>query len=130
MTGKPRPVDGVLTLLHVLLPGAALIVEGDDARGPARQAGDDETDPRIQLARMPFGLGDNLPRRFPGHGLVAEACIIVALHVVRWSADGRLSRWAMQSWRTLLADRRMAHLKPSASGNLYTSGEAEMALAT
>ena len=70
VTGKLRPVDGVLTLLHVLLPGSALIVEGDDARGPARQAGDDEADPRIQLARMPFGLGGNLLRRFPGPGLV------------------------------------------------------------
>ena len=72
VTGKSRPVDGVLTFLHMLLPGAALIVEGDDTRGPARQVGDDEADPRIQLARMPFGLGDNLPRRFPGPGLVLK----------------------------------------------------------
>jgi hypothetical protein len=32
----------------------ALIVEGDDPVGRARQVGDDEADARIKLAGMPF----------------------------------------------------------------------------
>lgn len=35
MAGQPRPVDGVVPFLEVLLGGAALIVEGDDALGRA-----------------------------------------------------------------------------------------------
>jgi hypothetical protein len=51
------PLDRVLAFLDVLLAGAALVIEGDDALGRARQVGDDETDARLQLARMPLDLG-------------------------------------------------------------------------
>ena len=40
------PFDRVLAFLDVLLARAALVIEGDDALGRARQVGDDETDPR------------------------------------------------------------------------------------
>ena len=53
------PLDRVLAFLDIdiLLARAALVVEGDDALGRARQVGDDETDARLQLARMPLDLG-------------------------------------------------------------------------
>src|SRR6266404_7593298 len=39
------PLDRVLAFLDVLLAGAALVIEGGDALGRARQVGDDEADP-------------------------------------------------------------------------------------
>jgi hypothetical protein len=40
-----------------LLRCTALVVEGDDALGWSRQAGDDEADMRVKLAGMPLDLG-------------------------------------------------------------------------
>ena len=50
--------DGVLAFLDPLLAGAALVVEGYDLLGWAGLVGDDEEEPGIQFARMPFDLGD------------------------------------------------------------------------
>ncbi len=57
MAGKACPVDGVFAFLDVLLGRAATTVEPGDALGWPRQVGDDETDLRIKLARMPLDLG-------------------------------------------------------------------------
>jgi hypothetical protein len=58
---QPRPLDRTLALLDPLLRYAALVVEGDNALGRTRQAGDDKADARVQLARMPLDLSDNTP---------------------------------------------------------------------
>ena len=44
---QPRPLDGVLAFLDVLLRLAALIVEGHHRLGGPRQVGGDETDTGI-----------------------------------------------------------------------------------
>ena len=67
------PFDRVLAFLDVLLAGAALVLEDDDALGRARQVGDDETDARVQLARMPFDLGHDVARLIPALRPIAEA---------------------------------------------------------
>ena len=77
----------------MLLGSATLIVEGYDARGGTGQVGHDEPDARVQLARMPFDLGEDPPGLVPGAGLVAEAGIVTP-HVVRRPADGALEEMA------------------------------------
>src|SRR3954471_20762593 len=67
------PFDRVLAFLDVLLAGAALVIEGDDALGRARQVSDDETDARVQFARMPFDLGHDVARLIPAPRPIAEA---------------------------------------------------------
>src|SRR5262245_31604892 len=54
---QSRPLDRALAFLDPLFARPALIVEGDDPVGRARQVGDDETDARIKLAGMPFDFG-------------------------------------------------------------------------
>jgi hypothetical protein len=49
---QPRPLDRALFLFDVLLAGAAVVVEADDALGRPRQVGDDEADARTKLTRM------------------------------------------------------------------------------
>ena len=44
------PLDRALAFFDVLLAGAAVVVEGNDALGRPRQVGDDEADARIKLA--------------------------------------------------------------------------------
>src|SRR5712691_10543084 len=44
------PLDRALTFLDVLLAGATVVVEGDDARGWPCQVGDDKADARAKLA--------------------------------------------------------------------------------
>ena len=56
---QARPLAGVLALLDVLLRCAAPIVEGHHPLSGAAQVGDDEPDARIQLAGMPFHLGND-----------------------------------------------------------------------
>ena len=51
---KARPFDRALAFLDPLLRRAAVVVEGDDPLGRARQVGDDEADPRIKLAGVPL----------------------------------------------------------------------------
>jgi len=55
----------VLAFLDVLLRRAALIVEDDNPFGGTGEVGDDEADPWIKFARMPFDLGDNPARLGP-----------------------------------------------------------------
>ncbi len=50
---QPRPFDGVLAFLDVLLRFASLIVKGYHPLGGARQVGDDEADTGMQFAGMP-----------------------------------------------------------------------------
>ena len=62
---QPCPLDRALAFLDPLFARPALIVEGDDALGWARQVGDDETDARIKLAGMPFDFGNQPASSFP-----------------------------------------------------------------
>jgi hypothetical protein len=50
-----------LPSFDVLLAGAAVAVERDDALRRPRQVRDDEADPRIEPARVPLDLGDHSP---------------------------------------------------------------------
>jgi len=59
-----------------LLARAALVVEGDDILGGSRYVGDDEADPRIKLARIPFDLGDDAAELVPASGLIAEVGVV------------------------------------------------------
>ena len=72
---------------------AALVVEGDDPLGRARQVGDDEADARIKLARMPLDLGDHPARLGPASRLVGEIGI-EPTHLVRRSPDRALEQIA------------------------------------
>jgi hypothetical protein len=54
-----------LAFLDPLFARPALIVEGDDPVGRARQVGDDEADARIKLTGMPFDFGDHPARLGP-----------------------------------------------------------------
>ena len=56
---QPRPAEGILALLDVLLGGATLVVELHHPVGFHRQVGDDEAHAGEELARMPFDLGDD-----------------------------------------------------------------------
>ena len=85
---QPRPLDRSVALFDPLLACAALVVEGDDPLGRARQVGDDEADERIKLARMPLDLGDQPERLAPTSGLLGEIGI-EPTHLVRRSPDGR-----------------------------------------
>jgi hypothetical protein len=62
---QPGPLDRALALLDVLFTGAAVVVEGDDVLGWPRQVGDDEADPRAQLAGMPLDLAHDAPQFLP-----------------------------------------------------------------
>src|SRR5262245_34695559 len=62
---QPCPLDRALAFLDPLFARPALVVEGDDPLGWARQVGDDETDARIKLAGMPFDFGDHPARLGP-----------------------------------------------------------------
>jgi hypothetical protein len=88
-TRQPRPDEGVLALLDPLLGGAAAIVKSDDPLGRAVEIGNDEADPRIELARMPLDLGDDTAGLRPALRLVAEAGIGAANVLGRtWGASG------------------------------------------
>ena len=84
---QPGPFDRVLAFLDVLLAGAALVIEGDDALGRPRQVGDDEPDARVQLTRMPFDLGHDVARLIPALRIVAEVGV-EASHLV-WRLPNR-----------------------------------------
>jgi hypothetical protein len=51
------PFDRTLALFDLLLAGAAVVVEGNDALGRPRQVSDDKADTRIKLAGVPLDLG-------------------------------------------------------------------------
>src|SRR3954447_22044542 len=89
--GQSRPLDRILPFFDVLLACAALVLEGDNTLGRARQVGDDEPDARIQLARVPFDLGHDMARPVPALRLIAEASVI-APYLVRWSPDRSLQQ--------------------------------------
>jgi hypothetical protein len=59
------PLDRTLAFFDVLLAGAAVVVEADDALRRPGQIGDDEANPRAKLARMPLDLGDHPPGLLP-----------------------------------------------------------------
>ena len=54
-----------LPFFDVLLAGAAVVVEGNDALGRPRQVGDDDADARIKLAGVPLDLGHHSSRLVP-----------------------------------------------------------------
>jgi D-threo-aldose 1-dehydrogenase len=87
---QPGPLERALVRFDVLLAGAAVVVEGDDALGRPRQVGDDETDARIKLAGVPLDLGHDAPRFLPALRLIGEAGVIPA-HLKRRSTHRALS---------------------------------------
>lgn len=89
--GQSRPLDRILPFFDVLLACAALVVEGDDAFSGSRQIGDNESDTRIQLARMPFDLGHDVARLVPALRLIAEAGVI-APYLMRRSPNRSLQQ--------------------------------------
>lgn len=59
---EPRPLDRALAVLDPLFASPALVLEGDDIFGDARHVGDNKSDARNKLARMPFHLGHDRAR--------------------------------------------------------------------
>ena len=76
-----------------------LFVEADDILGRPSHVGFDKADARIQLARMPFDLGDDTARFRPASGLIDEVRVEAA-HTR--SADARPER--VSKWPILLQD--------------------------
>ncbi len=64
-----------------------MIVESDDPFSGTAQVGDDEADARVQLAGMPFDLGNDTAFLVPRSGLIAEARVI-APYMARRTANG------------------------------------------
>ena len=64
-----------------------MIIKRHHPFGWAAQVSDDKADTGVQLAGMPFHLGNNPPFLAPRPGLIAEAGVI-APHMVRWATDG------------------------------------------
>ena len=56
---QPRPAEGILAFLDMLLGGATLIVEAHHPAGLHRKVGDDEAQAGEQLPRMPLDLRDH-----------------------------------------------------------------------
>ena len=75
LAGQPRPVEGILALLDVLLGRAALIVEPHHPIRVHRQVGDDEAHAGEQLARMPFDLGNHPAWLVPALRLILEVLV-------------------------------------------------------
>jgi hypothetical protein len=73
-------------LLDPLLARPALVVEGDDPLGWARQIGDNEADARNKLGRMPLDFGDHSARLGPASCLIAEIGVETT-HIIGWTAD-------------------------------------------
>ena len=72
---QPRPVEGVLAFLDMLLGGAALVIEPHHPVGLHRQVGDDEAHAGKQLTRMPFDLRGDPALLVPGCGLILEILV-------------------------------------------------------
>ena len=84
---QPRPLDRVLPFLDPLLRRPAPVVEGDHLLGGAMEVRHDETDARIQLARMPLDLRHDPALPVPTLRPIAKARV-EAPHGVRSAADG------------------------------------------
>src|SRR4051794_2530584 len=69
--------------VDILLARAAPVIEDDDAFSGPRQIGDNESNTRIQLARIPFDLGHNMARLVPALRLIAEAGVVAPYLVGR-----------------------------------------------
>jgi hypothetical protein len=82
-----------LAFLDPLLACAALVVEGDDPLGQARQIGDDEADARIELSRVPLDFGDHPAWLGSASRLIAEIGM-EPTHLVRRSPDRTLEQVA------------------------------------
>jgi hypothetical protein len=76
-----------------LLAGAAFVVKGDDVLGGASHVGDNISDARIKLARMPLDLGDDPTWLRPGSGLISKVRVGTP-HFVRRTADGAVEEIA------------------------------------
>ena len=68
---------------------APVIVKGDNPFGGTRQVGDDEADAGVQLAGMPFDLGNDTAFLVPRSGLIAEAGVIAPDMVRRTATRAR-----------------------------------------
>ena len=77
--------------LDVLLGGATLVVEVDDPVRFHRHVGDNEADPREQLAGMPLDLGDNTTGFVPGRCLILEVAVD-PLHAFWWTTQRALEQ--------------------------------------
>src|SRR5712691_4415071 len=67
-----------------------MVVEGNNALCWPRQVSDDEADPRIKLARVPFDLRYHSSGFLPALRLIAEAGVVAA-HLIWRSPD-----WAFE----------------------------------
>ena len=56
--GEPRPGQGQFPFLDALLASATLVVEPGHVGGLSLRVGDDEANPREELALVPLRLGD------------------------------------------------------------------------
>src|SRR6516225_2441683 len=79
-----------LAFLDPLFARAALVVERDDPLGGAAHVGDDESDARNKLARVPLDLGDHPARLGPASRLIAEVGVVPP-NIVRRATD-----WALE----------------------------------
>jgi len=79
-------VAALPSLIDPLLRGPALVVEADDGTVRPGQSGDDEADPREQLAEVMLDLDDHPPRPVPGGGLILEAAVAHQRGVARPAA--------------------------------------------
>ena len=84
---QPRPLDGALAFLDVLLRRPTVIVKRHHPFGGTRRVGDDEADTGIPFTGMLFDLGNDTASLVPRSGLIAEAGIIMP-HMVRRTANG------------------------------------------
>src|SRR5262249_22285148 len=87
---QPCPLDRALAFLDPLFARPALIVEGDDPLGWARQVGNDERDARIKVDGMAFAFGKHPARLRHAAGLMGEIGM-EPTPLVRWS-----SAWALE----------------------------------
>src|SRR5260370_29340214 len=102
--------DGEAALLDVLLAGAAVAIERDDALGRPRQVGNDEADTRAKLARVPFDL-----RHAQVDRGIAAARIGVCAPSQPWAVPGGGAGMSITMNRALWIRSRWAGFKRSFS---------------
>jgi hypothetical protein len=100
-----------LAFLDPLLARPALVVEGDDPLGRARQVGDDEANAGIKLARVPLDLGHHAARYLPGLRLITEAGVVPP-DLVRRTANRALEQVADPQLQNLIGRQPDRVLEP------------------
>ena len=78
-----------------------MIVKCHHPFGRTRQVGNNKSDAGVQLAGMPFDLGNDTAFLVPRSGLIAEAGVI-APDMIGWTSD-----WARQQMGNTLLENRV-----------------------